>query len=326
MLIDHFGRVHDYLRISLTDVCNFRCTYCMAEENMRFMPPANLMQAHEIDTIAHEFIKMGINKIRLTGGEPLIRKDASEILLSLSKYPIKLTLTTNGTEVKNLIPVFKQAGIRAINVSLDTLQKEKFFEITHRNEFDKVWDNIHLLIAEGFHVKVNTVVMRGVNEDEIPNFIEWTKNQPVHVRFIEFMPFAGNQWNNQKVFSYQEILDTAALKYNFIRMNDEANETAKKFKPYNHQGTFAVISTMTAPFCSSCNRMRLTADGKMKNCLFSKGEVDILGALRKGEDIVPLIKECVLDKSEALGGQFSGDYQKVDASKITNRSMINIGG
>ncbi len=326
MLKDNFGRVHDYLRISLTDVCNFRCQYCIPDENASFMPSSNLMSVEEIDTIAREFVKMGVKKIRLTGGEPLVRKDAEKILLALSKYPIELTLTTNGLRTNEFIPIFKKAGIKSINVSLDTLDNDKFFSITKRNVFEKVWSNIQQLIDQEFHVKINTVIMRGVNDDEILDFIEWTKNQPVHVRFIEFMPFKGNQWHTQKVFTYQEILDVAASKYSFIRMKDTLNETAKKFKPLDYKGTFAVISTMSAPFCSNCNRMRLTADGKMKNCLFSKGEADILTALRNSEDIVPLIQQCLATKAESLGGQFEGDYKKIDATKIVNRSMINIGG
>jgi cyclic pyranopterin phosphate synthase len=326
MLQDSFGRAHDYLRISLTDVCNFRCQYCIPDESVAFMPKSHLMQAQEMDSIAAEFIRLGVKKIRLTGGEPLIRKDAGEILQSLSKYPVELTLTTNGSRIKEFIPAFKDAGIKSINVSLDTLDKQKFFQITRRDVFEKVWDNIHLLINDGFHVKVNTVVMRGVNDNEILDFIEWTKKQPVHVRFIEFMPFDGNQWDNKKVFSYQEILDIVSSKYSFLRMKDALNETAKKYKPFDHEGTFAIISTMTAPFCSNCNRMRLTADGKMKNCLFSKTEVDILSALRRGDDIIPLIKQCIADKEPSLGGQFGGDYQNIKASEITNRSMINIGG
>ena len=326
MLSDSFGRVHDYLRVSLTDICNFRCQYCMSDENTRFMPSARLMQADEIDAIAAEFVKAGVKKIRITGGEPLERRDAAEILIRLSQYPIDLTLTTNGSRVNEFITVFKQAGINSINVSLDTLNKERFFHITKRNNFEKVWRNIQNLIDEGFHVKVNTVVMRGINDNEILDFIDWTKSQPVHVRFIEFMPFNGNRWNDKKMFSYHEILEMANTKYSYLRMKDSANETAKKYKPYNHLGTFAVISTMSAPFCKNCNRMRLTADGKMKNCLFSKGEIDILSALRKKENILPLIQQCIANKAAALGGQFEGDYQKVDASKITNRSMINIGG
>lgn len=326
MLYDNFGRVHDYLRISLTDVCNFRCQYCMPDENTQFLPSSRLMQAGEIDTLAKAFVKLGVKKIRLTGGEPLARKDTPEIILALSKYPIELTLTTNGFYIKEILPTLQKAGITSINVSLDTLNKEKFFTITKRHAFEIVWSNIQLLLDAGLHVKINTVLMHGINDDEILDFIAWTKNQPIHIRFIEFMPFQGNKWDEKKVFSYNEILDVVSSKYSFLQLKNTLHETAKKFKPYNHQGTFAIISTMSAPFCNNCNRMRLTADGKMKNCLFSKGEADILGALRNGEDIEPLIKQCILNKAEALGGQFKGDFRQIDATKISNRSMINIGG
>ena len=326
MLKDSFGRVHDYLRISLTDACNFRCTYCMPDELMQFKPSAHLMQPDEIEAIAGMFVRMGVRKIRLTGGEPLVRKEAAQIIQSLSKYPVELTLTTNGSRANEFIPVFKDAGIRSVNVSLDTLNEEKFFKVTRRAQFQLVWDNIQLLIKEGFHVKVNVVMMRGLNEDEILDFVALTKDQPVHIRFIEFMPFSGNHWENEKVISYMEILETIAGQHDFIKLRDDANATAKKFKIYNHEGTFAIISTMSAPFCSTCNRMRLTADGKMKNCLFSKGEVDLLTPYRNGEDIMPLIEQCVIEKEEALGGQFAGDYHAIDAGALTNRSMIRIGG
>mgnify|MGYP005850451745 FL=1 len=326
MLKDNFNRTHDYLRISLTDACNFRCLYCMPNEQMKFMPAKHLMQADEIETIVKKFVDLGVKKIRLTGGEPLVRKDAKDIIERLSKFPIELTLTTNAALVDDFIDVFHQAGIQSVNVSLDTLKRDRFLKLSQRDLFDKVWNNIQLLITEGFHVKVNVVVMKGINDNEILDFIEWTKNQPVHVRFIEFMPFDKNQWNSNKVFSYQEILDLAETKFGFIKMKDGANETAKKFKPFGHQGTFAVISTMSAPFCHNCNRMRLTADGKMKNCLFSKGEADILSALRNQEEVEPIIRKCVGQKEKALGGQFEGDFNKIDTDKIDNRSMIRIGG
>ncbi|MBI3234434.1 MAG: GTP 3',8-cyclase MoaA [Bacteroidetes bacterium] len=326
MLLDNHNRVHDYLRISLTDVCNFRCLYCMPEENISFMPSQLLMQADEIEAIAKVFVAQGVKKIRLTGGEPLVRKDAHDILLRLSKLPVELTLTTNGTRVDEFICLFKEHGIKSINVSIDSLNKETFYKITRRNIFDKIRKNIELLIEEGFHVKVNCVVMRGINEHEILDFIAWTKEKPVHVRFIEFMPFDGNQWNDSKVFSFEEILQQIGSRYIFEKLVDKPHATAKKFKVQNHAGTFAIISTMSQPFCSTCNRMRLTADGKMKNCLFSKSEVDILGAYRQGLDILPLIEQCVKDKEEALGGQMVETYHEIDASKLVNRSMINIGG
>ena len=327
MLKDNFGRVHDYLRISLTDKCNLRCTYCCPVDLPKgYFAGATRMTADEIDTIASVFIQEGVKKIRLTGGEPLVRKDAGEIIQRLSKYPVELAITTNGVFVDEFITPFKQAGIKSVNVSLDSLNKERNLIITRRNEFVRVSQNINLLLENDFHVKINVVVMKNVNENEITDFVEWTKHQPVHVRFIEFMPFAGNQWSNEKVFSHSEILEIISSKYEFVKLEGHKNDTAKKYFVPGHKGTFAIISSMSQPFCSGCNRMRLTTDGKMKNCLFSKSEVDILGALKNGLDIVPLIKRCVADKEEAMGGQFAAVYKNTDASKINNRSMIAIGG
>lgn len=284
------------------------------------------MTADEIDTIVSVFIQEGVKKIRLTGGEPLVRKDAKEIIQRLAKYHVEMAITTNGVFVHEFIETFKEAGIHSVNVSLDSLKKEKNLSITQRDEFEKVNGNIKLLLENDFHVKVNVVVMKNVNEDEITDFVEWTKQQPVHVRFIEFMPFAGNQWSNEKVFSHSEILELISSKYDFVKLDGHKNDTAKKYSVPGYKGTFAIISSMSQPFCSGCNRMRLTTDGKMKNCLFSKNEVDILGALRNGLDILPLIKQCVTDKEEAMGGQFAAVYKNTDASKINNRSMIAIGG
>lgn len=326
MITDTYNRVHDYLRISLTDNCNLRCFYCMPEEDYIFTPPARLMQIDEIEAIAKIFVEHGVNKIRLTGGEPLVRKGAEDIILRLSKLPVKLTLTTNATRLHDFIEVLKQANVRSLNISLDTLQPEKFNLITRRNQFDLVFDNIHLLIKNGFQVKVNVVVMKGLNDNEINDFIAWTKDTDVQVRFIEFMPFDHNRWTSNKVFTLKEILQVIEKKYEVVRLHDDIHDTAKKYTVAGHKGTFAVISTMSAPFCSGCNRMRLTADGKMKNCLFSKTEMDILGALRNGMDITPLIKQCVWMKEEKLGGQIKTMDEKLDASKIHNRSMIDIGG
>jgi cyclic pyranopterin phosphate synthase len=326
MIHDSFGRNHNYLRISLTDVCNFRCTYCMPKEDMSFMPSARLMQADEIGVIAREFVKLGVDKIRLTGGEPLARKDFATILKELAVLPVELTLTTNGYLLDKYLTQLLDAGVKSVNISLDSLQADKFYKITQRNYFDKVYQNIFLAVQNGLHVKVNTVLMRGVNDDEIIDFVNMGKNLLVHIRFIEFMPFDKNEWEKQKVFSYQEILQVVSQQLEYLPIKGDKNDTAKKFKVLNYAGTFAVISTMTAPFCAGCNRMRLTADGKMKNCLFSNGEANLLSALRNQEDIVPIIKQCVWEKKEALGGQLDKNYQKIDIKKLNNRSMIAIGG
>lgn len=326
MLTDSHKRVHDYLRISLTDNCNLRCNYCMPRDKTDFTAPQNLMQTDEIFSIAGIFVDLGVRKIRLTGGEPLIRKDAEKIILKLSKFPVELTLSTNGILVDKYVKTFKDAGLRSLNISLDSLNPDKFYRISHRNYFDKVYSNILLLLEENFHVKVNMVVMKGVNETEIIDFVNLTRELPLHVRFIEFMPFSGNNWNTNEVFSHNEILELLSDHFDFVKLKDGLNDTTKKFKVIGHEGTFALISTMTEPFCSGCNRLRLTADGKMKNCLFSKGEVDLLTAFRNGEDIVPFIKTCVLNKKAVRGGQIVDLDSMNDAGKMVNRSMVAIGG
>ncbi|GMV77344.1 MAG: GTP 3',8-cyclase [Chitinophagaceae bacterium] len=328
MLTDKFNRTHNYLRISLTDKCNLRCTYCNPVDLPRgYYSHSTKMSADEIEKIATAFVEQGITKIRLTGGEPLVRKDAREIIQRLSKLNVELAITTNGVFVHEYIDTFKTARINAVNVSLDTLNKSKNQLISGRDEFNRVKENINLLLQNNFHVKVNMVVIKDMNEHEILDFVAWTKNENVHVRFIEFMPFAGNHWSSNKVFSYKEILNVIASTYQFSSLHHDKHDTAMQFKIPEYKGTFAIISTMSKPFCAGCNRLRLTSDGKMKNCLFSKSEVDILSALRRGENIVPLIQQCVLEKEEALGGRFNYfDGSNLEASKIQNRSMINIGG
>lgn len=326
MIIDGFSRVHDYLRVSLTDNCNLRCFYCMPEEEYDFTPASRLMQADEIESIAKVFVSNGVNKIRLTGGEPLVRKDAADIIRRLSTLGVKLTLTTNGTRLHEFVDVLKESGITSLNISLDTLQKDRFLMMTKRDQYDRVRSNIDLMLSHGIHVKVNVVVMKGLNDGEIADFIRWTKDTPVHIRFIEFMPFSGNRWNSERVMTWQQILEVATQEFDVLPLDREKHETAKKYLIPGHQGTFAVISTMSAPFCGDCNRMRLTADGKMKNCLFSQSETDLLTPFREGKEILPLIHQSILDKKKALGGQFTTDMEKIETSKLENRSMITIGG
>ncbi|RTY84503.1 GTP 3',8-cyclase MoaA [Flavobacterium sp. ZB4P23] len=326
MIKDTFGRVHDYLRISLTDNCNLRCFYCMPEENYAFAPASKLMQVEEIETIAKLFVANGVKKIRLTGGEPLVRKDAPRIIESLGKLGVELAITTNGVRINEMLDELLAANIKAINISLDTLQADKFLKITRRDLYHRVRSNIELLLQHGIRVKINVVVMKGLNENEILDFIALTQHNTIEVRFIEFMPFSGNNWTSNQVFTLQEILLKVASKYDVLPVQPEPNDTSKKYMIPGHVGSFAVISTMSSPFCETCNRMRLTADGKLKNCLFSKEETDLLGALRSGQEILPLIKDTIMAKAKALGGQFSGVFEDINASKLKNRSMITIGG
>ncbi|MBI4946407.1 MAG: GTP 3',8-cyclase MoaA [Bacteroidetes bacterium] len=323
-IVDQFGRVHDYLRISLTERCNLRCFYCMPEEGIALRPKAEFMNTDEVIRMAETFVSLGVKKIRITGGEPLVRSDAKQILEKLSKLPVELAITTNGILIDKFFYTIKTSGIRSINVSLDSLDKEKFNSITRRNDFDKVISNINLLLDENYHVKVNAVVIKGVNENEIVNFVQWTSDKNIHVRFIEFMPFDGNKWDFSKVVSMDAILSKVRERFGekVTRISDRKNDTSKNYSIAGFKGTFAIISSVTNPFCDTCNRLRLTADGKIKNCLFSDSETDLLSAMRRGEDIVPLIRKSVWNKKEKLGGITS--FENLEKRK--NRAMISIGG
>ena len=326
MIIDNYNRIHDYLRISLTDNCNLRCFYCMPDEEYNFSPPSRLMQPAEILSIASLFVAEGVKKIRLTGGEPFVRKDAAKIITGLAQLPVELSLTTNGTRLHDFIDVLVDAGIKSVNVSLDTLDPDKFMLITRRDLYAQVRRNIELLLSRGLQVKINVVVMKDLNDMEINAFVAWTKHVPVHIRFIEFMPFSGNRWTSNKVVSAAEILELVGAAFDFIPVPGSVHDTAKRYALPGHQGDFAIISTMTAPFCGGCNRMRLTADGKLKNCLFSSAETDLLGPLRGGEALLPLIHQNIKSKAKELGGQFTTAIQQIEALNIENRSMITIGG
>ena len=263
ILLDSHGRDHAYLRISLIERCNLRCTYCMPEEGVALSPKSHLMTYEEIYKIAKTFSDHGVTKIRLTGGEPLIRKDIPVILEKLATLPVELSITSNAIIIDKFIDVLKANGVNKINVSLDSLDEGKFKHITRRNEFKKVYNNILLLVKEGFTVKVNAVLMKGFNDNEIIDFINFTKDLPISVRFIEFMPFDGNKWDMSKMVSYAEVMkyvNEAFENENFERLQDAPNDTAKNYKIKDYKGTFAIISSVTNPFCDSCNRLRLTAN------------------------------------------------------------------
>lgn len=325
VLMDRFGRVHDYLRISLVDKCNLRCTYCMPE-HVRFLPQSQLMTADEILALAEIFVELGVKKIRLTGGEPLLRKDFGAIVRRLGTLPVELALSTNAVLLNEFIDDLKAAGLRSINVSLDSLDAGRFQALTLRDQFQKVQENIRLALAAGIRVKLNVVVMRGVNEDEIPAFVALTEHAGFHVRFIEFMPFDGNRWEWDKVYGLEEILADLGKHFPIEKLHDDPHSTSRAYRVPGYQGTFAVIATVTAPFCGDCNRIRLTAEGKLRNCLFAREEVDLLAALRAGEDPRPLIHAGILTKAERLGGL--PEFQDRDAlsAALSARAMVKIGG
>lgn len=326
LLTDRFGRFHDYLRISLTDACNLRCQYCMPEEEMHFLPRQHHMSPDELAYLASFFVEHGVKKIRLTGGEPLVRKEAGEIIRRLGQLPVELAITTNGVLVDRFLSDFQASGLRSINVSLDSLDPQTNQRITRRPHLQTVLDTIDRLVREGFRVKVNMVVMKGINEFEIPAFVAMGRDVPVHIRFIEYMPFDGNGWSSAQVFTHSQMLELLRDHYAFDKVADAPNDTARAYQVRGFRGTFAVISTMSEPFCSTCNRLRLTADGKLKNCLFSRGEVDLLSALRRGESIEELVRSSILEKAERLGGQLADNFHQTDPTHLENRPMIAIGG
>ncbi len=329
MIKDQHNRTHDYLRISLTEKCNLRCFYCMPAEGVELAPRSHLMTYEEVLAIAKVFVELGVKKIRLTGGEPLVRKGVGFIIEELGKLPVKLAITTNGIIVDRFIDTFKKAGLEAVNVSLDTLDRDKFAVVTKRDYFEKVLQNIHLLLKEGFKVKINAVLIKDINFEEITDFIDLAKEQPLEIQFIEFMPFGGNKWDWDKGISRQEIIDKVTAFYgaeNVERIDDEPNDTSVNYKIKNYRGSFAIISSITNPFCSTCNRIRLTANGRIKNCLFSTSETDLLIPFRNGEDIKPLILGNIKEKHPERGGWKSFEELSDPDNHNQNRSMILIGG
>jgi cyclic pyranopterin phosphate synthase len=329
ILTDDFGRKHNYLRISLIEKCNLRCTYCMPASGILLSPKSSLMTADEIYAIAKTFVNNGVNKIRLTGGEPLLRKDFPEIIAQLASLNTEISITTNGILIDKHIDILKQYDVKKINLSLDTLVPSKFQTITLRNQFEKVIDNLHLLLNNDFKIKINVVLIEGFNDNEIIDFINLTQHLPISIRFIEFMPFAGNDWDKSKMVSQDEILNQVENHFSaskLEKLENEKNFTAREFKIKNHLGSFGIISSITNPFCDGCNRIRLTANGKIKNCLFSNSETDLLTAFRNGESIEDLIGFSIKNKKKVRAGMTTMDDINNPVLNSDNRSMIAIGG
>lgn len=328
LLTDGYSRTHRNLRISIVDKCDLRCTYCMPEDQ-QFLKRDELMTREEIRTLAKLFVEQyGITKIRLTGGEPLMRPDVVDLVRDMAQLPVKLGLTTNAMRLHLFLDDLISAGLKSVNISLDTFDAERFRTLSRRDGHDRVLANIEQAIDRGLHVKLNMVVMRGVNDDELLRFTELTRDRPVHVRFIEFMPFAGNLWGRERVYTYSEMLGRIGSAHTIEKLDDDPHSTAKAYRVKGWQGTFAVISTVTEPFCGNCDRLRLTAEGKLRNCLFAREETDLLSALRSGEDVSSLIEANVLAKHKMLGGlpQFNLDKQEEVLHDLSSRPMVSIGG
>lgn len=301
----------------------------MPEEGVDLSPKDSILSGKEIVRISELFMKQGVNKIRLTGGEPLVRGDLVDIIKGINSFRPQhglqtIAITTNGVTLGKKLPQLKEAGLDLINISLDTLIPAKFEFITRRKGWERVMNSIDTALDLGYSpVKVNCVVMRGVNEEEIVDFVKLTKNKNIDVRFIEYMPFDGNKWNFKKMVSYAEMIDTIKSTFpDLQRMSDHANDTSKAYKVPGHEGQIGFITSMSEHFCGSCNRLRVTADGNLKVCLFGNAEVSLRDELRRGageEEIWQFIEEAVKRKKKQHAGMFN-------LSKMKNRPMILIGG
>ncbi|HYA40518.1 MAG TPA: GTP 3',8-cyclase MoaA [Syntrophobacteraceae bacterium] len=323
---DSFHRKIDYLRMSITDRCNLRCYYCMPESGIPKIDHSEILRYEEIVRLAGIAISMGISKVRLTGGEPLVRRDALGLCENISKVSglKSLSLTTNGVLLCDFAAGLFQAGIRRINVSLDTLKPERFAQITKMDLFDRVWAGIMTALQAGFSpVKLNAVVMRGVNDDEIEDLARLTFQFPFHVRFIEFMPF--RQLGCEKIFvSASEILERLKSAGSLETASaEESNGPALHYRFKGAPGKIGIISPVSEHFCPNCNRLRVTADGKLRTCLFSNDEIDLRGLLRHGvrdEEIAAAILAGINTKPEKH--YLSNPVFR----KCISRPMFSIGG
>ncbi|RMG35902.1 MAG: GTP 3',8-cyclase MoaA [Planctomycetota bacterium] len=327
-LVDSFGRVHDNLRISVTDRCNIRCFYCMPAGNVTFMPRAELLSFEEIERFVRLVVPLGVRKIRLTGGEPLVRRDLPRLVERLVAIDgiRDVGLTTNGVLLAEQAHDLFAAGLRRINISLDTLRRDVFARITRRDEFDRVVAGIEAARQVGFDpIKINAVSIRGVTDEEIVDFGHFARRTGLHVRFIEFMPLdADNAWERAKVFFAAEIiqrLSEAIMPLVPVHRSDPS-APATEYVFEDGVGRIGLIASVSQPFCASCNRFRLTADGKLRNCLFSLEETDIRALLRGGatdDEIRAAVRACIAAKREG---------HEINTARFIQpeRPMYSIGG
>jgi cyclic pyranopterin phosphate synthase len=328
-LIDSFGRVHRDLRISVTDRCNFRCTYCMPEEGMQWLPREEILTFEEITRIARVLVeRFGFDGIRLTGGEPTVRAHLPVLVDKLAGLGVDLAMTTNGSTLRSQAQALADAGLRRINISLDSLRADRFLELTRRDELDRVLDGIEAAKDAGLDpVKVNVVLVGGVNDDEVVDLARFGRDRDVTVRFIEFMPLdADAGWKHAKVVPQAEIVRRIAEVFP-LEPVVRGSEPAERFRYLDRPGVAAgdvvgVIPSVTRPFCGSCDRVRLTAEGQLRSCLFALDEHDLRGPLRAGasdEDLAEIVRQAV---SAKWAGHAIGNVQFIRPRK----SMSQIGG
>lgn len=321
MMIDQFHRKANYLRLAVTDRCNLRCKYCMPAEGIDFSHRNELLSYEEIIRLAHIFKDLGTNKVRLTGGEPFARKDFDILLTSLSEIYDELYITTNAVLIEPFIDTLKSLKIKGLNISLDTLIKEKFEFITRRDAFDKVMKNIGLCLEHAIKIKINCVVMNGINDDEIIDFIEFGKEKNIEIRFIEAMPFNESDGNYDQFLSIDNILERIAMKYKVLK---SATTEGSSSISYSIDGqSFSIIPAYSRLLCASCNRIRLTPKGDFLTCLYANEGVSLRDILRNGAsdiEIKTAIKNAFYHKKE------NGHKEQELRSDKVFKSMTTIGG
>jgi molybdenum cofactor biosynthesis protein A len=286
MLVDNHGRPLSYLRLAVTDRCNLRCFYCMPEEGIQYLPKKDLLTFEEIQRLISVLASMGISKVRLTGGEPFVRNDLMKMIRNLVGIPgiNELHITTNGLLTAPHIPELNALGIKSINLSLDTLDRERFKQITRRDEFSKTMATLDLLLSSDIQVKINAVVMEGRNIDDILPLVELTRNNPIEVRFIEEMPFNGEGSHYPRLtWTYKQILSHISQVHEGLRpIPSPFGSTSTRYQVPGFKGTIGIIAAFSRTFCGSCNRIRITAQGLLKTCLYDDGVFNIRDDLRSG--------------------------------------------
>ena len=326
ILIDRFGRTFNYLRIALNEMCNLRCIYCMPEEGIQFKSKNEMMTTEEILRIITVVSELGVNKIRFTGGEPLLRKDLVELVekTSLISGINSVNMTTNGVLLKQYAADLQGSGLSGINISIDTLNPEKYIQITRRDELGRALEGLEAAKTAGIlSIKINVVALRGFNDSEIVEFVELTKNYPLTVRFIELMPFDAHQiWKTGKFFSAENIQKELKNHFPNIKTTDGTATEHAIFQVPDYAGKVAVIPAYSRNLCGNCNRIRLTADGKIRNCLYAHNEFDLRDLMRSGGTEEEM-KELIL---LAMGKKLFDGWAAQKAGNNNRESMTQIGG
>lgn len=328
-LYDNHGRPLNYLRLAVTDRCNLRCFYCMPVQGIKYLPKGQLLTYEEMERTVKVLSSMGIKKVRITGGEPFVRRGLMDFLWRLSEISSleEINLTTNGVLTAPYVKELKKLGITSVNLSLDTLNKEDFYKITYRDELEKVLDTLDELISYDIPVKINAVVMEGKNTDQLQALTALTKNSKIDVRFIEEMPFNGSgehypvlQWNHVKI-----LQSLKAIYPELYKIKDPANSTSYNYAVPGHKGSIGIIAAFSRTFCGTCNRIRLTAEGKLKTCLYDEGVLDIKKIIRAGASDDHLKSLFLQAFNKRAKDGFEAESRRTNSSKVTE-SMATIGG